>query len=364
MTPAVKFHLGNHLGSSNVVIDDSGGFINREEYTPYGETSFGSFAKKRYRFTGKERDEESGLYYHGVRYYAPWLVRWGSCDPAGPVDGLNLYRYARSNPLRLVDPTGTQSAPKKPEQKEGKKAPPASASTAGAATKVPVPWKIEEEGKLYHLAWFGDYGPPNDHVEIRTNTKMTYGKYRFEDAVTFKFGGRGAAKANVLQFVKLTLTVETPDGTKTLHKEIPTTSSLKRGESATTPTDVWETDSPDPANPFYPLSKRSSDALIAIDRPTVPGEFFKDVLTYDAPDATSATLTQEYRTYFIQDNKAVYEIIWTARQTYTVKSEGPGKTKAYREPLNYEFSSKDYVKELPTDFKTLLDTEYPGNKIR
>jgi YD repeat-containing protein len=53
-TPVVKFHLGDHLGSSNVVIGDIGAFVSREEYTPYGETSFGSFARKRYRFTGKE----------------------------------------------------------------------------------------------------------------------------------------------------------------------------------------------------------------------------------------------------------------------------------------------------------------------
>jgi RHS repeat-associated protein len=105
-TPAVKFHLGDHLGSSNVVIDEAGNWVNREEYTPYGETSFGSFARKRYRFTGKERDEESGLNYHGARYYAPWLGRWISCDPIGLASGLNLYDYVRGNPVRLLDSTG------------------------------------------------------------------------------------------------------------------------------------------------------------------------------------------------------------------------------------------------------------------
>ena len=91
------------------MIDDTGNWVNREEYTPYGETSFGSFARKRYRFTGKERDEESGLNYHGARYYAPWLGRWTSCDPAGTVDGPNLYAYVADNPIRLIDPAGTGS---------------------------------------------------------------------------------------------------------------------------------------------------------------------------------------------------------------------------------------------------------------
>jgi hypothetical protein len=45
--PAIQFHLGDHLGSSNVVIDLTGTFMNREEFTPFGETSFGSFAKTR-----------------------------------------------------------------------------------------------------------------------------------------------------------------------------------------------------------------------------------------------------------------------------------------------------------------------------
>ena len=108
-TPAVKYHLGDHLGNSNIVVDDVANWINREEYTPYGETSFGSFARKRYRFTGKERDEESGLFYFGFRYYAPWLGRWISFDPAGPVDGLNLFRYLRGNPVRYVDRVGLSS---------------------------------------------------------------------------------------------------------------------------------------------------------------------------------------------------------------------------------------------------------------
>jgi RHS repeat-associated protein len=112
-TPAVKYRLGDHLGSSNVVLDQNGGLVNREEYTPYGETSFGSFGRKRYRFTGKERDEESGLYYHGARYYAPWLARWTSCDPTGSVDGPSLYPYARSRPTTLVDSSGQQTEPPK-----------------------------------------------------------------------------------------------------------------------------------------------------------------------------------------------------------------------------------------------------------
>ena len=76
--PPVQYRLGDHLGSATVVLDAEGSWVSREEYFAYGDTSFGSFAKKRYRFSGKERDEESRLYYFGVRYYHPLLCRWMS----------------------------------------------------------------------------------------------------------------------------------------------------------------------------------------------------------------------------------------------------------------------------------------------
>ena len=61
---------------------------------------------KRYRYTGKERDEENGFTYHGARYYAPWLGRWTSCDPIGIADHIDLYVFVRSNPVRLRDQSG------------------------------------------------------------------------------------------------------------------------------------------------------------------------------------------------------------------------------------------------------------------
>jgi RHS repeat-associated protein len=115
VTPRVRYQLGNHLGSAVLELDEGGLVISYEEYHPYGTTAYRSarsgveVSEKRYRYTGKERDEETGLYYHGARYYAPWLGRWTSCDPAGMVDGPGLYTYVRDNPVRLMDPSGTQS---------------------------------------------------------------------------------------------------------------------------------------------------------------------------------------------------------------------------------------------------------------
>lgn len=104
-TPAIKYQLGDHLGSSNLVIDDSANWVNREEFTPYGESSYGSFARKRYRYTGKERDEESGLNYHGARFYSPYLGRWTSCDPIR-TNSDSLYVYCYNRPVVLHDLDG------------------------------------------------------------------------------------------------------------------------------------------------------------------------------------------------------------------------------------------------------------------
>src|SRR5262249_37498602 len=111
----IRYQFDNHLGSASLELDENAQLISYEEYYPYGGTSHqagrsaAEVSLKRYRYTGKERDEESGLYYHGARYYAPWLGRWLSADPSGLADGMNTYAYSRDDPIRFKDPGGTQS---------------------------------------------------------------------------------------------------------------------------------------------------------------------------------------------------------------------------------------------------------------
>jgi RHS repeat-associated protein len=113
--PQIRYQLENHLGSATMEVDDGGQLISYEEYFPYGGTSFvagRSLAEvklKQYRYSGKERDASTGLYYYGARYYAPWLGRWMSCDPAGTVDGLNLYGFVQGNPIKFFDSNGHKS---------------------------------------------------------------------------------------------------------------------------------------------------------------------------------------------------------------------------------------------------------------
>ncbi|KNY25610.1 SpvB/TcaC N-terminal domain-containing protein [Pseudobacteroides cellulosolvens] len=83
----VRYQLHNHLGSAALELDDTARVISYEEYHPYGTTAYQAknadiqCAAKRYRYTGMERDEESGLEYHSARYYLPWLGRWTTVDP-------------------------------------------------------------------------------------------------------------------------------------------------------------------------------------------------------------------------------------------------------------------------------------------
>jgi RHS repeat-associated protein len=111
----IRYQFGNHLGSTSLELDDSGQIISYEEYTPYGSTSYQAgrnaveVSLKRYRYTGKERDDETGFSYHGARYYALWLGRWTKADPAGLTGGIDLYVYVASNPVVFVDPTGADS---------------------------------------------------------------------------------------------------------------------------------------------------------------------------------------------------------------------------------------------------------------
>jgi RHS repeat-associated protein len=107
----MRFQYANHLGSSVLELDLTANVISYEEYFPYGSTSYQAVRSvtetpKRYRFTGKERDEETGLYCHNARYYASWLGRWTSCDPSGIKGGLNLYAYVEARPTIAADPSG------------------------------------------------------------------------------------------------------------------------------------------------------------------------------------------------------------------------------------------------------------------
>ncbi|KWB68131.1 hypothetical protein WL40_13920 [Burkholderia ubonensis] len=108
---ALRYSYRDQIGSSLLELDQHAELCSREAYYPYGGTAIWTARSqaeadtKTRRYSGKERDA-TGLYDYGFRYYQPWLGRWLSADPAGTVDGLNLYRMVRNNPTTLADIDG------------------------------------------------------------------------------------------------------------------------------------------------------------------------------------------------------------------------------------------------------------------
>jgi RHS repeat-associated protein len=123
------------LGSVRLVTDEAGAVVSRHDYLPFGEEipagqygrytalGYGNDDELTHRFTGKERDEESGLDYFGARYYSGAMGRFTGADRpfadqhiADP-QSWNLYTYVRDNPLRYLDVDGSRIGRANPKDK-------------------------------------------------------------------------------------------------------------------------------------------------------------------------------------------------------------------------------------------------------
>ena len=122
----VYYYHPNALWSPEALTDASGGVVERYDYDAYGEVAVydGSFSPvplnawgtphsavgNPYLFTGRELDEESGLYFYRARYYDTAKGRFLQRDPLDYLNGLNLYEYVNSQPTLVTDPTGLAPA--------------------------------------------------------------------------------------------------------------------------------------------------------------------------------------------------------------------------------------------------------------
>jgi RHS repeat-associated protein len=109
----VHYYFSDRLGSARVVTDANGNLQQQSDYFPYGgEIVINAGDPNHYKFTGKERDAESGLDNFGARYFGSSLGRFMSPDPLlnsghpGNPQTWNRYSYALNNPLKIKDPTG------------------------------------------------------------------------------------------------------------------------------------------------------------------------------------------------------------------------------------------------------------------
>ena len=106
----VYFYHGDHLGSANWITDVKGNPIQYIHYAPYGELIANQQPigyDERFKFTGKERDWETGYGYFGARFYDYRKGFWNSVDPlADKYPNVTPYLYCNGNPIMLVDPNG------------------------------------------------------------------------------------------------------------------------------------------------------------------------------------------------------------------------------------------------------------------
>ncbi|MGD8782611.1 MAG: RHS repeat-associated core domain-containing protein, partial [Ignavibacteria bacterium] len=104
------YYLKDHLGSIRTTLDEYGAIVSAQDYYPYGEiirNYINGVLIDKYKFTEKERDEESGYDYLLARYYDSKLGMWLSVDPLAHLrPGLSPYNYVQNNPLIRFDPTG------------------------------------------------------------------------------------------------------------------------------------------------------------------------------------------------------------------------------------------------------------------
>jgi len=111
------YHLTDRLNHAVLDITPEGELLAFEQFQPYGATAFiivknnQQLRFKDYHFSSKVKDQATGLYYFGARYYSPQYGRWLSPDPAGLVDGLNLFAIVRGNPITFFDLWGCEKNP-------------------------------------------------------------------------------------------------------------------------------------------------------------------------------------------------------------------------------------------------------------
>jgi len=112
-TNAVNYYFADHLGTARIVANFSGTVLDDSDFYPFGgERVYLNSSPQNYKFTGKERDSESGLDNFGARYDSSSMGRFMSVDPSresiNPANpqSWNRYTYALNNPLAYVDRNG------------------------------------------------------------------------------------------------------------------------------------------------------------------------------------------------------------------------------------------------------------------
>jgi RHS repeat-associated protein len=109
---SVRYYHADGLGSIIALTDATGAVTTRYRYSPFGKTeTIGEDVAQPFRYTGREWDDVTGLYFYRARYYSPEIGRFITEDPIGLGAGdVNFYAYVGNDPVNRTDPSGLLSA--------------------------------------------------------------------------------------------------------------------------------------------------------------------------------------------------------------------------------------------------------------
>jgi RHS repeat-associated protein len=107
----VYYVLGDHLGSTSLIVNSTGGLYGENRYKAFGETRYTSGTiPTTFGFTGQRQESGLGLYFYNARWYDPVLGRFVQADTVVPQlydpQALNRFSYSYNDPLKYIDPTG------------------------------------------------------------------------------------------------------------------------------------------------------------------------------------------------------------------------------------------------------------------
>jgi RHS repeat-associated protein len=101
------YYHADGLGSIVSITDGAKNIIQTYAYDSFGGITPTTAFRNSFTYTGREYDEETGLYFYRARYYDPKLGRFLNPDPIGFAGGdTNLYAYVKNNPINYSDPEG------------------------------------------------------------------------------------------------------------------------------------------------------------------------------------------------------------------------------------------------------------------
>jgi RHS repeat-associated protein len=193
-------------------LDETAALISYEEYHPFGTTSYRSgrteteVSLKRYKYIGKERDEETGLYYYGARYYAGWVGRFVSVDPmATERQWLNPYNYVQNNPVNGVDPTGAldDDPPKGANPELYEEDSNALQSNGGSKFTSNPYWEnsktVKDDSGFFINSWENKSLAESDILSLVSKSNKQYVRFGDDGRVTLDFGDLDSNEISILK---------------------------------------------------------------------------------------------------------------------------------------------------------------------